>query len=157
GWRAGQRDPYFSWRVGLLPFIEEDNLYKSLSLLTDHFQTPRAQLAKAPPPGLDKLMKTAVPLYTLPRHKKEPAKTIFRRVVVKGQENPFIVVESADLVDWAKTGDEITIAAGKPLPKLRGHFPGGILALCGDGRVRFLPRSLGKQALLDALTTGKGV
>jgi hypothetical protein len=144
------KQPSYSWRVALLPYLEADNLYKELHAATGGFTTP-ARLAPA-----DK-MGQRVEVYTLARWKDRPGTTVFRRVKVVGKPRLFVVVESADVVAWAKSGDDLTLDPKKALPRMGGHFTAGFFALCGDGKVRYLSRKLGKKGLVNALVSGKGV
>ena len=80
----------------------------------------------------------------------------FRRVVKADRPNAFVVVETSDVVPWAPGGDDLKIESGKPLPKMGGHFRGGFMALCGDGRVRWLLASMSDEEKIAALFDGKG-
>jgi hypothetical protein len=144
------KQPSYSWRVALLPYLEYDNLYKTLYKETGGFTLP---VSRAPA----KTIGRAVPVYTLPRWKDKSGTSIFRRIKVAGKPRLFVVVESADVVPWAKSGDGLTLDPKKALPRLRGHFTGGFFALCGDGKVRFLARKRARKVVVEALISGKGV
>jgi hypothetical protein len=101
-------------------------------------------------------MEEVVPVLTL-KHGGRAGTTVYRRVAVKGQPGKFIVVESSPAVPWAKAGDDLALDSDGPLPKRGENFPNGFLALCGDGKARFLRRDLGEKALRKALLTGEGV
>ena len=94
---------------------------------------------------------------TIERHKKEIGKTIYRRVVVKEKPGLFILVESSELVPWFRPTDDLGLAEGRPLPKMGGNFSTGFFALCGDGKVRFLSKTLTEKEVRKALLTGEGV
>src|SRR5262249_23725657 len=91
---------------------------------------------------------------TLPRLKGQAGKSVYRRVLAKGDPDRFIIVESRDLVDWFRGGDDLEKVGGKPMPKLRGNFPGGFFALCGDGQVRFLAGTLPEKEVRRVLVAG---
>jgi hypothetical protein len=145
----------YSWRVGLLPFLEAEEPYRRLAAVSGNFTLPLTQPAEKLPAELKKAMEAAVPVMTL-KHGGKAGTTVYRRVAVKGQPDKFVVVESSP-VPWAKGGDDLTLDPDGPLPKMGGNFPGGFFALCGDGKARFLRHDLGEKALLKALLTGEGV
>lgn len=159
----GDKANYLGWRFFLLPFLEQDNLYKQLVSGVPTLEVPGGltrEKAEKDYPLLKTVGSTRVADYTLPRYgaKDKPETTVWRRVLIKGKQKPFVVVESSQRVLWIKSGDDLVLDPDKPLPKgLGGNFSGGFFALCGDGKVRFLEKKLSKKAIVEALTTGKGV
>jgi hypothetical protein len=145
-----------SWRVELMPFIEQDNLYRVLKEGTDDFSIPLFTADGTPTPNRSKArtdLNNRVYHYT---HNNPAGTTAFRRVPWADRPDAFVVVETTDHVPWGPAGDDLIIEADKPLPKMGGNFKGGFLALCADGKVRWIPSSLSKEATIAALFDGKG-
>ena len=159
----GDKPNYLGWRFFLLPFIEQDNLYKFVVTDVPTMEVPGGltrEKAEKDYPSLKKVGSMRIAEYTLPRYgaKDKPETTVWRRVLVKGKPKLFVVVESSERVLWIKSGDDLVLDPDKPLPKgMGGNFSGGFFALCGDGKVRFLEKKLSRKAVVEALTTGKGV
>ena len=149
----------YSWRVAVLPFLEQNNLYKALLAETDTFKTPAilstAELEKRP--DLKRLLGRMPEWMTLSHLKDKAGKSVYRRLIAKEKPDLFIIVESPELVDWYKGGDDLEMTEGKSLPKIGGNFFGGFFALCGDDQVRFLPSTLSQNEIRQVLITGKGV
>jgi hypothetical protein len=150
--------PSWSWRVAVLPYMEQAYTYKVLHDLSDGFKLPGTlsddQLEKHP--DLKGRLAWMPEWMTIERWKKETGKTIYRRIVVVDRPTVFIVVESSELVPWWKGDDDLVMDEKGSLPKMGGNFPTGFFALCGDGKVRFLPKTLTDKELRKALLTGEG-
>jgi hypothetical protein len=150
----------YSWRVAVLPLLEQAGLYDSwLRDGSDNFRVPATlsdeELKKYP------LLKRGVDMMpdwlTLKRWEGRTGQSIYRRVRIEGHPELFVIVESSDLAPWIKANDDLTLADGKPLPKMGGNFPNGFFALCGDGQVRFLPTGLADKEIRRALVSGGGI
>jgi prepilin-type processing-associated H-X9-DG protein len=134
--------PMLSWRVMILPYIEQDELYKQFHLDepwdSDHNK---------------KLIEKMPPTYALPVKGSKPGHTHYRVFVgngamwdwvqgttlaqiTDGLSNTWMVVEAEDGVPWTKP-DELEFDPTKDLPKLGKAFKGGFNVLYGDGSVRF--------------------
>jgi hypothetical protein len=160
--------PLLSWRVAILPYIEQGGeLYKEFKL-DEPWDSPhnlplvgrmpavyRHPLSDAPPGH------THFRVFVTPNGAKGPA-AVFRpaargpsmALISDGPWNTVLVVEARDAVPWTKP-DELDYAADKPLPKVGGHFPGAFLVLMADGSVRRLPTDL-PEPTLRALVTANG-
>lgn len=132
-----------SWRVAILPFIEQDNLYKQFHLDepwdSEHnkkfseaavktFIDPRADLGK------DKLNHTHYKLFV---GGGSPFETLMSKKLLQisdGTSNTAMVVASGDPVPWAKP-DDFDFDPKKELPDLSKPF-GELLILMCDGSVR---------------------
>jgi serine/threonine-protein kinase len=160
--RDGQ--PLLSWRVELLPFLEQNNFYREF-----HLDEPWDGPHNAP--LLDRMPR----LYSSPKKSAdrsphdtyyqvftgEPAEAPFGggrvpkfRDFTDGPANTFLVVEGGTAVPWTKPADLVYSAKG-PLPKLGGTLEGGFNAAFGDGHVFFVKRSR-PEAELRALITPAG-
>jgi len=154
--------PLLSWRVAILPFIEEGGLYTSFKLDepwdSEHNKKLLAQMPKT---------------YAAPGVKTKTPHTTFYRVFVgpgtafegkegralldftDGTSNTLLAVESGKAVPWTKP-EELPYAAKKALPKLGGIFGGNFNILIADGSVRFVRRGFNERVFRDILTRNGG-
>ena len=134
--------PQLSWRVLILPYIEQDALYKEFKLDEPWDSEHNKKL-------LPKMPKT----YALPGGKSKPEMTHYRVFVgnnamfdyvqgtkfaqiTDGLSNTWMVVEAEEGVPWTKP-DELDFDPKKDLPKLGKFFGGGFNVLYADGSVRY--------------------
>jgi prepilin-type processing-associated H-X9-DG protein len=150
-----------SWRVLLLPYIEQDNLYKQFHLDEPWDSEHNKKL-------LDKMPKTfASPAAAnLREHKSsylgfagkgalfDGSKGKRFADITDGTSNTIMFIETKDGVEWSKPGD-VPFDPDKPMPKVGGLHANGTNAAFCDGSVRFLAESL-KEATLKALVTIAG-
>lgn len=157
--------PLMSWRVAILPFIEQDNLYRQLdpTKAWDDVRNAKA-LEKMPKifqvTGRDAQDKT---YFQMPTAKQrvpggDPFQVYGRRLtftsITDGTSNTAMVVEAATAVDWAKPDDlpfdpKRVPAIGDPAGKLA-------FVLFGDGSVRGFRRDKLTDDVLRALMTING-
>jgi len=129
-----------SWRVLLLPYMEEGELYKE-------FKLDEPWDSKANKPLLDKIPK----VFAAIRVKAEKGQTYYRGFngpdtvfeagtkqtllsMTDGTSNTIMVVEAGEPCIWTKP-DDLIYSAKKPVPKLGGLFDGHFHFLMGDGSV----------------------
>jgi len=144
--------PLLSWRVAILPYIEQDNLYKQFKLDEPWDSEHNMKLAKI-----------RVRTYELPYDPK-PGITHYRAFVgnsaafdvvqgikfaqfTDGTSNTILAFEAAEGVPWTKP-DEIEFDPQKPmLPHLR--FEGDKICniLMADGSVRAIPKKMPENVL----------
>jgi serine/threonine protein kinase len=157
--------PLLSWRVALLPCIEEGDLYRQFKLDEPWDSEHNIKLL----PHMPKI-------YTVRSDKEKgpPTTTVYRVFVGKGTafeplgaggvslhdfrdgtSNTLLIVESGDAVPWTKP-DELEYDGSKPLPRLGGVSPQGFYAALADGSVRFLPWALGEEAIRAFITRSGG-
>jgi hypothetical protein len=151
-----------SWRVLILPYIEQDNLYKQFHLDEPwDSENNKKLLAKMPKTYQ---MPGSVPgtteTYYLGFHGKGAffdGKKGLRLPAdfPDGTSNTIMIVEAAKGVPWTKPED-LPYDPNKPLPKLGGHFPGGFNASLVDGSARFISASITETTLRNAITRDDG-
>jgi hypothetical protein len=152
--------PLYSWRVAILPFVEEDALHRQFNL-DEPWDSPHNI----------KLLEKMPPVFTPIRGPmKEPGKTYYQTFVGNGAafdppkairlphfndgtSNTFLVVEAGEAVPWTKPVD-LSYDPKQPLPKLGGLFPNGFHAAFADGSVFFVPQGLKEQSLRAYITRG---
>jgi hypothetical protein len=153
--------PGLSWRVALLPFIEQESLYKKFHL-NEAWDSPHNLT----------LLKHMPETYSLPGREKQAAEglTYYQGFAGPGavfdprrplhtclQHFPdgvgetILVVEAADPVPWTKPVD-LTDDPDGPLPRLGGRFHGGFYLLTCDGAVRFVTPKTSEKTLRAAIT-----
>jgi hypothetical protein len=150
--RDGASKALLSWRVAILPYIEQEELYKEFKLDepwdSEHNKKLVAQMPRT---------------YELPGKKAEPGHTFYcvftgqgslfdgqkpskLQTIVDGTSNTFLAVEAAASVLWTKP-DDLPFDASKPLPKLGGFFKDGYNVLICDGSVRFVSQNADEKVL----------
>src|SRR5262245_38337651 len=150
-----------SWRVAILPFIEEDMLYKEFKLDepwdSDHNKRLLARMPK---------------LYVPVRHKTADGDGTYYRVFVNsgalfesknktriasitdGTSNTIMVIEAGDAVPWTKP-DELEYDPAKRIPALGGMFDGDFHFALADGSVRKFRKGK-KEEIMHKLITRAG-
>jgi hypothetical protein len=151
--------PLLSWRVAILPFIEQQLLYQQFKL-DEPWDSPNNI----------KLLERMPKIYMLPGDNLTPSGHTHYQVFVgngaafektrglriadftDGTSNTILVVEAAQAVPWTKPED-ILFDPGNPIvPLLSTHFRSGYNVLLGDGSVRILPPSTPESTFKAAIT-----
>jgi RNA polymerase sigma factor (sigma-70 family) len=153
--------PLLSWRVAILPFIEEEQLYKQFKLDepwdSNHNQKLVAQMPKtyAPVVGKAKEGYTFYQVFTGKGTVFPGPKGIRFTEIKDGTSNTAMIIEAGEAVPWTKPAD-LPYQDGKPLPKLGGLFKGGFnLALC-DGSVHFVRPNFDQRVMRLLITRNDG-
>jgi uncharacterized protein (TIGR03067 family) len=153
--------PLLSWRVAILPYLEQGQLYKEFKL-DEPWDSPhnRKLLEKmpkvyAPVAGDAKEYWTFYRVFTGPGTIFEGTKGTRITAITDGTSNTILVVEAGEAVPWTKP-DELPYDASKPLPKLGGMFKDGFNALFADAAVRFIRAKADPQILRLAITRNDG-
>lgn len=154
--------PLLSWRVLILPYLEQEELYKQFRL-DEPWDSPhnRSLLAETPstylcPSDLD----------------RQPGDTTYLALVGEsaafspdfrprplddypdGLDKTIFVAEARRRVPWTKP-DDVTIAPGDLHSLLGSSHPGGFNACFGDGSIRFI-KSTSEAKVLRAISTRNG-
>jgi hypothetical protein len=152
--------PLLSWRVIILPYIEQDDLYKQFHLDepwdSDH---NKKLLAQMPPvyaaPGRKGATDTHYQVFVGKGAAFEGKNGLPFASFTDGTSNTILVVEAAHAAPWTRPED-LPFDPAKPLPKLGGLFPGGFHAALADGSVRFVSDKITPQTLRSAITRNGG-
>ena len=154
--------PLLSWRVLILPFIEQGPLYQQFKL-DEPWDSPHNL----------KLLPLMPKIYAPVGVKtKEPYHTFYQAIVgpgaawekdgkglrvsefTDGTANTNLAAEAATPVPWTKPDDISFDEKKKMRPQFGGMFKDGFHALYADGRVRFIHQI--EEATLQALITRNG-
>ncbi len=152
--------PLLSWRVAILPYIEQDNVYKEFRLDepwdSEHNKPLSATLIPVfASPGLGEGTKTHYRAFVGGGAVFETKKGTMIADITDGTSNTFLVVEATEAVEWAKP-DDLPYDPKKELPKL--GLPGAkdFQAAFADGSVRILPKDTDKKRLHALITRAGG-
>jgi len=156
--------PLLSWRVQILPFIEQENLYREFKLNEPWDSEHNKRLVKMMPKVLRSPRQAADlrerTTYLAPLGKglmwDEP-KGLRITQIGDGTSNTIALVETGDdrAVIWSKPED-ITIDPKNPVAGLLGHFGEGFLVALADGSVRFMKSSMNPMSLWALFTRDGG-
>ncbi|MFO0875903.1 MAG: DUF1559 domain-containing protein [Gemmataceae bacterium] len=160
GKRAG-----LSWRVAILPYLEQDALYKKFRL-DEPWDSPhnkkliaempaiyRPADAKLAAAGKTRLVAPLGDKVFLPRENTKRTLASIR----DGTSNTIMMVEADDdhAVIWTKP-DDLEVDLKKPLAGLAMRAPEAFLVLLGDGTVRFLRKSIKTETAAALFTVAGG-
>jgi hypothetical protein len=158
-----QGKPLLSWRVAILPYIEQQNLYEQFRL-DEPWDSEHNK----------KLLEYMPNTYMMPGVKMAPGqhqtnyrafvgggalfdmrKGIKLTEVTDGTSNTLMVVEAAEGVPWSKPED-FSYDPKKPLPKFGEFFDKGFNAAFADGSVRFMSKDVKEQTMRAVITRAGG-
>lgn len=159
-----QRKPLLSWRVAILPYIEEHQLYRQFNL-NEPWDGPNNI----------KLLARMPKIYMLPGDEQTPPDHTHYQVFVgngaafektkplkipgdfpDGLSNTILIVEAEKAVPWTKPED-VAFDPSKPVvPLLSHYFRGGFNVAMGDGSVRRVVPEISETTLKAAITRRGG-
>ncbi|WP_205679027.1 DUF1559 domain-containing protein [Aquisphaera insulae] len=156
--------PLLSWRVAILPYIEDQALYNEFKL-DEPWDSPNNK------PLLQRMPKTFLCPDLV---KADPTKTTYRGLngqgaifetnqditlagITDGTSNTIAIVEAAEAVPWTKPEDlPFDPAADPSLYGAGSPHPGGFNAGFADGSVRFIKNSVAVQVFKSLITRAGG-
>ena len=148
--------PLYSWRVLILPYIEQNDLYQEFHL-DEPWDSPhnlallpRMPEAYAPP----RYKRSKVPPYHTVCHVFVGKGAAFEgkeglRLPAdfpKGTPNTLLIVEAGEPVPWTKPAD-LAYDPDGPLPDLRCLFKDGFRAVLADGETRWVGNGISEPTL----------
>jgi prepilin-type processing-associated H-X9-DG protein len=161
--KAGK--PLLSWRVLILPYLEQEALYKEF-----HLDEPwdsehnRALIDRMPPTyhcpgGSSKRVDLGKTTYLTPRGKATifpGSEGIKLQKITDGTSNTIFVVDAGNerAVTWTKP-DDWDVDPKLDLKGIFGHHPGGTPFAFADGSVRFMKETVSPK-LFEMLVTRDG-
>ncbi|HEY1860753.1 MAG TPA: DUF1559 domain-containing protein [Gemmataceae bacterium] len=158
--------PLLSWRVAILPYIEEDGLYKQFNLnepwdsptnkrlLT---QMPKVYAHASADPAKTAAGFTHYRAFVGPGAAFDPTLNRGTRFTdfTDGITNTILVVEAADPIEWTRP-DDLPFSANGPLPRLGVGASSNFNVLLADASTRMLPTNISPQTLRAAITRNGG-
>jgi hypothetical protein len=154
----------YSWRVLILPFLEEEKLYKDFKL-DEPWDSPhnirlldKRPLIYAPPARREHKIPpthTYIHVFTGRNTPFESREGHSIGDIKDGTANTLLIIEGGKPVPWTKPED-LAYAADQPLPDLDGPFPDIIRIGFADASVHFIPRKYNETAFRAAITRNGG-
>jgi hypothetical protein len=155
--------PLLSWRVLVLPYLKERELFKQFKLDEPWDSAANKKLLERmprvfAPPGV----KTKEPFTTYYQvfHGKGAAFEGTRGIRIldflDGTSNTILVIEGGEPVPWTKPA-ELLFDAKKPLPKVGGLFTDRIHSAFADGSVQTLRKDVKESAMRALITRDDGL
>lgn len=149
-----------SWRVQILPHIEEDALYKLFKLDepwdSEHNKKLIQKMPKlyAPVRAKAESGMTFYQSFTGTHAILKPGQKVSLSTVPDGTSNTILVAESAKPVIWSKPDD--LAFNGKDLPALGGMFDGKVHVAACDGAVYRLRKNIERDVLARLIDPSDG-
>jgi hypothetical protein len=156
--------PLLSWRVAILPFIEQENLYRQFKQDepwdSEHNKKLLAMMPKvfAPPRGVKTKDKYSTFYQVFVGNGaawENGRKMSIPRDFTDGTSNTILLVEAGKAVPWTKPED-IPYDPKKPLPKLGAAFEKGFFVVLADASVRLIKNTISQETLHAAITRAGG-
>jgi RNA polymerase sigma factor (sigma-70 family) len=157
------KKPLLSWRVAILPYIEQSELYKEFKLDEPWDSEHNKKLIKKMPaiyeiplPGKKKEGHTHYQVFTGPDTIFDGPNKMKVVGITDGTSNTILAVEAKNAVEWTRP-DDLTLPKDKDkLPAVGGHFSNGFHVLIADGSVRLVSPKVSPEAFRAAITPAGG-
>lgn len=152
-----------SWRVSLLPYVEQDHLYRKFNL-SEAWDSPTNAPVSATgvytyTDYLDTYASTHTPYRVFYDNgaifDSDPKNRVGLSNIHDGASNTLLVVESTIKVPWAQFNEHRYDPDG-PLPPLGRADRGSFLAAMADGSVRVVKKSVSPNTLRATITRASG-
>ena len=164
----GDGKPILSWRVQLLPYLEQDNLRKQLDLTKAWDDAANKKVLEQMPSAFEVFTREApkkgftyFQTFTAPKLLESgnpflvPGRKLTFPGVTDGTSNTLMIVDGETAVNWLKPGD--LPYDPKKLPKIGDPKTGQFIAAMGDGSVRWFDvKKLGEKKLHALITIDGG-
>jgi RNA polymerase sigma factor (sigma-70 family) len=152
-----------SWRVALLPYLDENDLYKQFRL-DEPWDSPHNKklLPRMPkvyaPPGITtrEPYATFYQVFVGPHAAFEKHRGMRLADFLDGTSHTLLIVEAGHAAPWTKPED-LHFAADEPLPELGGLFPEIFNAAFADGSVLALSKKVDADLLRRAIGRDDGL
>jgi prepilin-type processing-associated H-X9-DG protein len=156
--------PLLSWRVLLLPYLEEQSLYSEFKLdepwdspnnvallerMPQVFGFPMREKAKKPYGTHYQVFTGGGAIFQVGPETRPLS--LQRIATADGTSKTLLVVEADAPVPWTKPED-LPYSPDQPLPKLGGLFRDGFNVLMADGSVRRFPKDTNEKTIRAAIT-----
>ncbi len=157
--------PLLSWRVLILPYLEQEGLYRQFHL-DEPWDSPHNKPLADQTPNVFRCPSEVMPAGLTTYVVVVDPRSIFTGTpqgvslsdVTDGTANTFMVVEAASAVSWSKPED-LSLASSAPALGMGSKHPGGFNASMADGSVQFIRNSTANPIspqVLKARVTRKG-
>jgi hypothetical protein len=159
--------PLYSWRVLVLPYLEQENIYRKWKL-DEPWDSPNnkplsdlvVKVYGSPGAPDENTNRTHYRVFTgkgagFEENKARPGKGLRFADFTDGLSNTIAVVEAAESVPWAKP-DELEFVPGQPLPAMGLPGGDGFNALLFDGSFRYLQKTINRGTLQAMITRNGG-
>ena len=154
-------NPLLSWRVHILPYLNEVELYYKFHLDEPWDSEHNLQLLDKMPavfanPNLPSKTQTVYLGLTGKNCLMQPGEGVSAREIIDGTTKTLMLVEAnpLHLTNWTQPRD-LKFNPEEPLEGLIGLRPGGFLVTICDGSVRYIPETIAPQTL-RAMSTFNG-
>jgi RNA polymerase sigma factor (sigma-70 family) len=155
----GKDKALLSWRVALLPYLGEEELYKEFRLDEPwDSEHNKKLLDKMPSVYGDEGNETAYQVIVGPDAAFDDflgSKPRKLSDIADGEDRTILLAVGARRVPWTKPAD-LRYLSDKPLPKLGGQFKEGFHVAVANGAVFFVPSKFNEKALRAFITIAGG-
>jgi hypothetical protein len=155
--------PLYSWRILILPYIEQGDLYKQFKLDEPWDSENNKRLVEKMPkvfePVAGKTKEKHATYYQVLVGKgaafEDKQQVRYPASFLDGTSNTILIVEAGEAMPWTKPAD-VTCDPDRALPKLGGLFRDGFNAALADASVVFIRKDADKDELRAAITRAGG-